>query len=83
MTWFKQDQCHCSVRKSVAGTKVPGRGCSSKPGRDCKPGLDWCVVEMWQGLHFWVCCEIRVKGLANTWDVGCERERSQGGLEGF
>lgn len=67
-----------SVRKSP----FEGQGCQKEAAavsqaETSKPGLDWCVVEMWQGLQFWAYCEIRVKELANTWDVGCVKRSSQ------
>ena len=76
---LKQGHCRCSVRKSLSeGQRYQVEAAAVGQAETGKPGLDWCVVKMWQGLYFWVCCEIRVKGLANAWDVGRVTESRQG-----
>lgn len=59
---------HCSV----GGKRILGRKLQQE-ARQKWGELHWYVV-MWQVLHFWVYCEVRVKGLADRWDVGCVRK---------
>lgn len=83
MAWFKQDDSHCSVRKTDKGQGCQQEAVAANWAETGEPGLGQCMLKMWQGLQFWVHWDIRVEGLANTWDLGCGERAVKDDLKAF